>query len=98
MDPAKYNLGQGTNVDDGNREPNMPGGITGGASFAHGLKSPFRRKEVMENFRMRVLRNLDLATEIALEEGLIVLKKYDDLNFYLKEIANGQIIRLKTKQ
>ena len=97
MDPSEFNLGPGTNADDGNREPNMPGGTTGGATPAYGLKSPYRRKEIMENFRMRILRNLDLATEIALEEGLIVLKKYDDLNFYLTEIANGRIIQLKTK-
>lgn len=57
-----------------------------------------RRKDVMENFRMRVLRNLDLAIDIALDQGIIVLKKYDDLNFYLKNIANERILELKAKE
>ena len=47
---------------------------------------------------MRVLRNLDLAIDIALDQGIIVLKKYDDLNFYLKNIANERILELKAKE
>ena len=52
----------------------------------------------MENFRMRVLRNLDLAVDIVIDEGSIILKKYDDLNFYLKKISNGRIYKFKAKQ
>ena len=51
----------------------------------------------MDNFRMRILRNLDLAIDIALEEGIIVLKKYEDLNFYLTEIADNKINKLKSR-
>ena len=51
----------------------------------------------MENFRMRVLRNLDLAVDIILDEGQIILKKYDDLNWYLRKIANGKIYKFKAK-
>lgn len=47
---------------------------------------------------MRVLRNLDLAVDIVLDEGHIVLKKYDDLEFYLKRIANGKIYNFKARQ
>ena len=44
----------------------------------------------MENFRMRILRNLDLAIDIALDEGKIILKKYDDLRLYLRrELKEG---------
>jgi len=62
------------------------GGKTGGGTLPAGQskKNNCRRKDVMENFRMRVLRNLDLAIDIVLEEGIIVLKKYDNLDFYLK--------------
>ena len=49
----------------------------------------------MENFRMRVLRNLDLAVDIIHDEGNIILKKYDDLKFYLKKIAHGKIYTYK---
>jgi len=52
----------------------------------------------MENFRMRILRNLDLAVDIILDEGQIILKKYDDLEFYLKKIANGKIYNFKARQ
>ena len=47
---------------------------------------------------MRVLRNLDLAVDIVIDEGSIILKKYDDLNFYLKKISNGRIYKFKAKQ
>ena len=47
---------------------------------------------------MRVLRNLDLAVDIVLDEGQIILKKYDSLDFYLKKIANGNIYKFKAKQ
>ena len=46
---------------------------------------------------MRVLRNLDLAVDIVLDEGQIILKKYDSLDFYLKKIANGNIYKFKAK-
>ena len=46
---------------------------------------------------MRVLRNLDLAVDIVNEEGAIILKKYDNLNFYLKKIANGKIYNYKAR-
>ena len=57
-----------------------------------------RRQDIMENFRMRVLRNLDLAVDIIHDEGNIILKKYDDLRFYLKKIANGKIYTYKANQ
>ena len=47
---------------------------------------------------MRVLRNWDLAVDIVLDEGSIILKKYDDLDFYLKKIANGKIYNFKARQ
>ena len=46
---------------------------------------------------MRILRNLDLAIEWVLEEGITVLKKYQDLNFYFAEIADGKIYKLKSR-
>ena len=52
----------------------------------------------MENFRMRILRNLDIAIEIALEEGCLIIKKYDDLKFYLDNIAYGRIEHFKADQ
>ena len=57
-----------------------------------------RRQDIMENFRMRILRNLDLAVEIIIDEGQIVLKKYDKLDFYLKKISNGNIYEFKAVQ
>ena len=50
----------------------------------------YKRQDVMENFRMRILRNLDLAFEIVLDEGFTVLKKYEDLEFYLNNMANDK--------
>ena len=42
-------------------------------NLARGGKLPItkvcRRQEIMENFRMRILRNLDLAIDIIIEEG-----------------------------
>lgn len=52
----------------------------------------------MENFRMRILRNLDLAVEIVQDEGSTILKKYEDLNFYLSKLANGKIFDFKAKE
>ena len=52
----------------------------------------------MENFRMNVLRNLDLAIEIVIQEGSLILKKYDDLSFYLDNIAYGRIENFKEEQ
>ena len=52
----------------------------------------------MENFRMRVLRNLDLATELILDEGIVIIKKYEDLDFYLKKMAGGKIYDFKAMQ
>eukprot|EP00353_Schmidingerella_taraikaensis_P002219 CAMPEP_0185598064 /NCGR_PEP_ID=MMETSP0434-20130131/81766_1 /TAXON_ID=626734 ORGANISM="Favella taraikaensis, Strain Fe Narragansett Bay" /NCGR_SAMPLE_ID=MMETSP0434 /ASSEMBLY_ACC=CAM_ASM_000379 /LENGTH=98 /DNA_ID=CAMNT_0028226959 /DNA_START=1427 /DNA_END=1723 /DNA_ORIENTATION=- len=52
----------------------------------------------MENFRMRVLRNLDIAIEIVLQEGSLILKKYNDLQFYLDNIAYGRIENFKAEQ
>ena len=52
----------------------------------------------MENFRMRILRNLDLAIEIVQDEGSTILKKYEDLNFYLSKLANGKIFDFKAKE
>ena len=43
----------------------------------------------MHNLRRKVLKNLDLAIESAHTEGVQVLKKYDSLHFYLKNIAFG---------
>ena len=43
----------------------------------------------MHNLRRKVLKNLDLAIESGLTEGVKVLKKYDSLHFYLKNIAFG---------
>ena len=51
----------------------------------------YSRKDVMNNLRRRVLKNLDLAIESAIFEGELVLKKYDSLSFYLKHIAFGHI-------
>lgn len=61
-------------------------------------KMSMRRKDVMENFRMRMLRNLDLAIEIVLDQGVVILKKYDDLDFYIDQIADGKIFELKAKE
>lgn len=44
---------------------------------------------------MRILRNLDLAVDIILDEGQTVLKKYDSLKFYLNKIANGKVYDFK---
>ena len=52
----------------------------------------------MENLRMQVLKNLDLAIDIVLDQGIVVLKKYDDLDFYLSQIANGRIYDLKARE
>ena len=52
----------------------------------------------MENFRMNVLRNLDLAVEIIIQEGSLILKKYDDLSFYMENIAYGRIEKFKEEQ
>ena len=49
----------------------------------------YNRKDVMHNLRRKVLKNLDLAIESALTEGVQVLKKYDSLHFYLKNIGFG---------
>ena len=57
-----------------------------------------RRQDIMENFRMRVLRNLDLAVELVLDEGIVILKKYEDLDFYLKKMAGGKIYDFKAMQ
>ena len=45
----------------------------------------------MQNLRRRVLKNLDLAVDSAIFEGELVLKKYDSLHFYLRNIAFGHI-------
>ena len=47
---------------------------------------------------MRVLRNLDLAIDIINDEGKIILKKYDDVNEYLKRIAGDKIYKFKARQ
>lgn len=47
---------------------------------------------------MRILRNLDLAVDIIIDEGIIVLKKYDKLDFYLKKISDGNIYEYKAVQ
>ena len=47
---------------------------------------------------MRVLRNLDLAVELVLDEGIVILKKYEDLDFYLKKMAGGKIYEYKAMQ
>lgn len=47
---------------------------------------------------MRILRNLDLAVEIVQDEGSTILKKYEDLNFYLSKLANGKIFDFKAKE
>ena len=47
---------------------------------------------------MRILRNLDLAVDIILDEGQTVLKKYDSLKFYLNKIANGKVYDFKANQ
>lgn len=62
------------------------------------MEKQYRRQDVMENFRMRILRNLDIAIEIALQEGCLVIKKYDDLKFYLDNIAYGRIEHFKADQ
>lgn len=62
------------------------------------MEKQYRRQDVMENFRMRILRNLDIAIEIALQEGCLVIKKYDDLKFYLDNIAYGRIETFKADQ
>lgn len=46
---------------------------------------------------MRILRNLDLACEIVHDEGSTILKKYENLDFYLKKLANGKIYDFKAK-
>ena len=50
----------------------------------------YKRQDVMENFRMRILRNLDLAFDIVQDEGFTILKKYSDLDFYLQNLANDK--------
>ncbi len=50
----------------------------------------YKRQDVMENFRMRILRNLDLAFDIVQDEGFTILKKYSDLKFYLENLANDK--------
>ena len=47
---------------------------------------------------MRILRNLDLAVEIILDEGSTILKKYERLDFYLNKLANGKIYDFKAKE
>ena len=58
----------------------------------------YKRQNVMENFRMRILRNLDLAFEIVQDEGFTILKKYSDLNFYLTNLANDKKYRYLAQQ
>ena len=58
----------------------------------------FQRQIVMENFRARVLRNLDIAMDIIWEEGSKIIKKYSDLNFYLDNIAGDKIFAFKAKE
>lgn len=50
----------------------------------------YKRQDVMENFRMRILRNLDLAFDIVQDEGFTILKKYADLDFYLTNLAKDK--------
>lgn len=71
-------------------------GEESGSSGANGKH--YRRQDVMENFRMNVLRNLDLAIEIIIQEGSLILKKYDDLSFYMNNIAYGRIEKFKADQ
>lgn len=58
----------------------------------------YKRQDVMENFRMRILRNLDLAFDIVLDDGFTILKKYDDLKFYLSNMAFGEKYDFLAKQ
>jgi hypothetical protein len=51
----------------------------------------FERKELAEAIRTRLITNLELACAKAKEEGLKVLNKYPDLDFYLSNIAFGKI-------
>lgn len=56
------------------------------------------RSQIQQEVRRKVLRNLDLAQTKAKEEGIKILKKYDDLYFYLKNFAFGRKTQFKVKQ
>lgn len=55
----------------------------------------FTRTEITELIRNKLILNLNLATNKAIKEGIQVLKKYNDLDFYLENIAFGQIHEYK---
>ena len=58
----------------------------------------FERKELAETIRTRLITNLELACSKAKEEGLKVLNKYPDLDFYLSNIAFGKVYEFQAKQ
>lgn len=58
----------------------------------------YDRGFVIDNIIKKLLKNFDIAIGNTLLEGEVVLKKYCDLDFYLKEIAFGKKNTYKARQ